>query len=124
MWLMTNKAFLSVVKDRGNNERVLVRARVAGHIESVFPDADVFTDGNADYMFRAFLPRAQVMAALGNLVFDIDYDNFKNSVKNKRLHDAYLQVWYAMWDLQPADVPKEVTAKKAPKKLQSIAKNA
>lgn len=47
MWICTNKSFLSIVADRSNNENLLVRARISGHIENVFPDASVFTMENA-----------------------------------------------------------------------------
>ena len=43
MWIMTNNSYLSIVsKDCGSAE-LLVRARRAGDIERVFPDAKVTT---------------------------------------------------------------------------------
>ena len=43
MWLFTSKTFLSVVadKDQPDGPKLLVRSRVQGDIEEVFPDADV-----------------------------------------------------------------------------------
>ena len=43
MWLFTSKSFLSVVadKDQPDGPKLLVRSRVQGDIEEVFPDADV-----------------------------------------------------------------------------------
>ena len=43
MWLFTSKSFLSVVADKDNpqGDRLLVRSRVEGDIEEMFPDATV-----------------------------------------------------------------------------------
>ena len=55
MWLFTSKSFLSVVSDKENptGDRLLVRSRIMGDIEEVFPDADVMETPYADYRFRA-----------------------------------------------------------------------
>ena len=55
MWVVLNKSFLSIVKNRNNNNQLLVRARVKGDIERVFKDADVFEDEKADYKYRSIL---------------------------------------------------------------------
>ena len=100
MWLCTSNAFLSVVADRDNPDRLLVRARVAGHIELVFPDAKVFTDRKADYLYRAFIRREVVAQAVAANISKIDYDNFKDSVQDPVLHNAYMNVWGAMEKIQ------------------------
>ena len=55
MWLFTSKSFLSVVADKENpkGDRLLVRSRIAGDIEELFPSADVMETPYADYRFRA-----------------------------------------------------------------------
>lgn len=100
MWLALSGSFLSIVADRKDKSRLLVRARVAGHIEAVFPTAEVFTDRDADYLYRAYINRSVVEAAIKDQVHAIDYDNFKSSVANHELHQAYLRVWSAMRNLQ------------------------
>ena len=60
MWIQFNNAFLSIVENRENTTELLVRARVKGDIEKVFPEADVFEDNNADYKYRAFISKAIV----------------------------------------------------------------
>ena len=100
MWIYTNKSFLSVVADRDNDDNLLVRARMNGHIENVFPDASVFTMEDADYKYRALICRSEVQRAMTDQVSKIDYDNFKNSVGNRQLHDAYLKIWSVMYALQ------------------------
>ena len=100
MWICTSSSFLSIVADRANKDRLLVRARIAGHIEAVFPEAEVFSKIGSDYEFRSFIPREEVMQVIAKQVGDIKYDNFKNSVKNHALHNAYLGFWSIMVTLQ------------------------
>lgn len=100
MWLALSGSFLSIVADRKDKTRLLVRARVAGHIEAVFPKAEVFTDAEADYFYRAFISRAEVGRVLSAEVRGIDYDNFKGSVTDPALHDCYLGFWRLMHKLQ------------------------
>ena len=54
MWVVLNNAFFSIVQNENNEEELLVRARVKGDIEKIFPKANVFEDNYADYKYRAF----------------------------------------------------------------------
>lgn len=105
MWIMLNDAFFSIVSKDCARDEVLVRARRKGDIEKVFVDAKVKVDRNADYFYRAPIKRAALSAALAREVERVTYPNFKDSVADRRLHDAYLRVWAAMLDLQPARWP-------------------
>lgn len=100
MWIMLRNSFISVVADRNSTENLLVRARVEGHIQEIFPEAIVFTDDSADYRYRTLLPRGRVAAAIAKSLENIDYDNFKESVTSQPLHMAYFQVWLQMKLLQ------------------------
>ena len=60
MWIMLNNAFLSIVQNRNNKDELLVRARIEGDIERVFPEANSFQDEQADYKYRAFVLRKEV----------------------------------------------------------------
>ena len=57
---MLNNAFLSIVENRNNKDELLVRARIEGDIERVFPEANSFQDEQADYKYRAFVLRKEV----------------------------------------------------------------
>ncbi len=100
MWIHLSDTFLSVVAHRTKPDMLLVRGRVAGDIERVFPGVIETETPSADYRFRATIPRKTVAAVLAEQVAGIDYDNFKNSVTEHDRHDAYFQSWYAMHDLQ------------------------
>lgn len=96
MWIFQNDSFLSLVAHRGNPGMLLVRARRAGDIEAVFPGAKTWVDKSADYPHRAEVPTDEVAAVVADRVRRISYDNFKNSVRERRCHDAYMDVWSVM----------------------------
>lgn len=100
MWIFLNNAFLSIVQKPGDTDTLTVRARVKGDIERVFPTAKVTQNGGTDYKFRATIHRARVADAMFDAVMDIDYANFKSSVKDHARHDAYMDVWSAMMKYQ------------------------
>jgi hypothetical protein len=115
MWVMTSNSYLSIVaKDCGPAE-LLVRARRAGDIEKVFPDAKVTRNIKSDYLYRAVLPRDLVKQALAAIIDKIDYPNFKDSVEDRSLHAAYSSVWHAMAGLQhpPPDMERATHARSA-----------
>jgi acetyl esterase/lipase len=100
-----NNAYLSIVEPpraKGGNltKQLLVRARAPGHIQAIFPKANVLLDKGTDYRFRAYIPRQVVADAIARQVSQIDYPNFKDSVRNNAYHDALFAVWRAMMALQ------------------------
>ena len=101
MWICLSDAFLSIVEPAPGSDTLLVRARRAGDIERVFADAKVSKTPGRDYLFRATLPRAQVAAVVSQHVAGIGYKNFKSSVSDNKLHDAFAGFWSIMARLQP-----------------------
>lgn len=101
MWLCISDAFLSIVHKDCAADELLVRARRSGDIKKLIPDAkEVKTIGN-DYLYRAVVKRTVVAEALTKLALEtVTYDNFKNSVRDKKLHSAYNRIWHVMADLQ------------------------
>ena len=106
MWLFTSKSFLSVVSDKENpkGDKLLVRSRIMGDIEEVFSSLDAMEKPQADYRFRAWLPRTEVTRALSRYVEDLDYTNFKNSVEDKDRIRPLMRVWSTMHEHQEAQV--------------------
>lgn len=102
MWICLNDAFLSIVrKDCGEGE-LLVRARREGDIEKVFGRRVVVTKyTKSDYLYRAVISKEDIAYAILQEIDRINYPNFKNSVLDKPLHDAYERVWATMAALQP-----------------------
>ncbi|MCH8078089.1 MAG: hypothetical protein IIC64_19970 [SAR324 cluster bacterium] len=98
MWIFQNDSFLSIVALRDKPGVLLVRARKAGDIEAVFPQAKSREGEGADYRFRADVPAEEVAEAMAERIRAIDYGNFKDSVKDGPRHDAYFNVWEVMVD--------------------------
>ena len=104
MWLFTSKSFLSVVADKENpkGDRLLVRSRIVGDIEEVFPGANVMETPNADYRFRAWVSREKVDKAISEYVQNLNYINFKNSVEDQDRLKPLMRVWSTMHEHQEA----------------------
>ena len=98
VWIFANDAFVSIVADRDDSSRLLIRARVAGDIERVFPSAEVVESRGTDYRFRAFVHRRALADVLAAQIRAIKYPNFKGSVEEDDRHGAYLEVWQVMND--------------------------
>jgi hypothetical protein len=93
-WFCFNKGFLSVVADKDNPDRLMVRARRKSDLTNIFgPNADVVETPEADYRWRTFVDRKSFKALVNTLIDVIDYTNFKNSVKEDDLHDLYTEFW-------------------------------
>lgn len=101
MWICLNNAFLSIVNSDQDDSVLMVRARRHGDIEATFGTTyPVTTLPGRDYQFRAFIPRGVVGNVIAAKLLDIDYTNFKNSVADHHLHNAYANVWHTMAELQ------------------------
>lgn len=107
MWIFTSGSFLSIV-DKGNSsgKTLLVRARKAGDIENVFPNAIVQSGGGTDYAYRARINREEVAQKMAEQVRGITYSNFKNTVKDHARHDALMGVWQEMYAFQNKNILK------------------
>lgn len=100
MWLLLNDCFFSLVAKDCSRDELLVRARRKGDIEKVFPKAKVKRNAKADYLYRAAVKKSVIADALKGEVDRITYPNFKSSVKDNKLHMAYMRVWSALGPLQ------------------------
>jgi hypothetical protein len=100
MWIMMKDAFYSIVFKDCEADQLLVRARRRGDIEKLFPEAEVTRSSATDYLYRAAIKKTDLALAVATELNTITYSNFKNSVQDQNLHDAYLNVWLAMAELQ------------------------
>ena len=81
---------------KGMLSLLLVRARSPFHIREMFPYAAVDETPNADYPFRTVIERELFANVMLDYSLNIDYDNFKNSIKENNFHDHCVQVWAIM----------------------------
>jgi hypothetical protein len=100
MWIFTQSGFLSIVEDKADPELLLVRARVKGDIEKHFRDAIVFSTPDHDYAYRSRLSRREVADVIAETILNVQYDNFKASVKDHRRGGWYSRVWSVMAEMQ------------------------
>ncbi|HDR9165235.1 TPA: hypothetical protein QDB28_005685 [Burkholderia vietnamiensis] len=124
MWLTLSDAFLSIVSIPGDAEHLKVRARRKGDIERVFKDCSIKVERTPgrDYLYRAVIPRALVGLVVSEHVMSINYDNFKNSVRDGRLHTACNRVWHVMADLQ--EIPPYARDTRVPARRVAPAKKS
>lgn len=100
MWIFLPGSHISIVQKPGDTDTLTVRARMAGDIEAVFPNATVEANKGTDYKYRARIPREQIAEALHDQVMSLNWSNFKGAVKEHKRHEAYMNVWRAMYAAQ------------------------
>jgi len=94
MWFCFNDGFVSVVSDNRDPARLLVRARQKQALLNILGnDVEVVENTGSDYRWRTFVDRKRFSALIAARVEDVDYTNFKNSVKDMDLHDLYMEFW-------------------------------
>jgi hypothetical protein len=119
VWVFLNNAFLSVVQCEGEREQnwLMIRARLRGDIQTIFPSAKVTSNSARDYRWRAKVRRDEFAAAMRRAVEAIDYPNFKASVRDHQRHDTYLRVWGVMKNAQDEQARRERARTKARRSL-------
>lgn len=109
MWIAMNDSFVSVVKnqqDKGN-KTLMVRARVKEDLENLCPGKKIIVTPTSDYRFRVVITREEFADIMANRVENINYNNFKNSVKEDWRHNAYLKIWTTMYNVQEDKYERE-----------------
>lgn len=106
MWIFTPTAFVSIVAHRTKPGILLVRARLKGDLERMFPGCKVAETRAADYRFRAEIPRGRVADIVREHLTALDYDNVKGAIpmhlgkvhrdRSHAMHD----VWSVMHQAQ------------------------
>jgi hypothetical protein len=114
VWIFLNNAFLSVVTAPEQPDSLLVRARYKGDLERVFGKVRVAVTPERDYRFRTLLSRGVVAGTIAAQVATVAYPNFKDSVRARWRHDAYLGVWDVMWREQQRQTPRRRPRRRAP----------
>jgi hypothetical protein len=103
MWIAHSRdegGWLSIVSHRHKPEFLMVRARVEGHITSLWPDAEIYApEGSHDYQYRADILREEVGRVIVEyIVSELTYDDFKSSVDDWNLRQSFGDIWGVMRD--------------------------
>lgn len=100
MWIFTSVGMVSIVSDYEKEGNLLVRARAKKHLALLFPKEKIETTPLRDYRFRVSVPKAQAAKLMTDMVNDIDYHNFKDSIEDDVYHDACSDIWGVMFHYQ------------------------
>ena len=130
MWVCSNVGFISIVQDNQRPNILKVRARKREHLEKLFPGHEILELRHRDYRFRVIVDRPTVAQLLFDLVIAegqrpgaVNYGNFKDSVRDHRLHDLYADFWSLHYRYQHEE-PKTWPALKGGKGGKMRAKDA
>lgn len=106
MWIATTRGFYSVVQDRADASRRVVRARSRADLEALTelanemdrPVGKIAQTFNADYPWRLTVGVRTWQDLISGLASEIDYDNFKTAVgeRNRLRAETYHEVWSAL----------------------------
>ena len=93
MWICLNDAFISVVRLPWPSQDMQVRARRKAHLVKLFPNDKVRYTPKNDYHWRVIVSEDQIAELVASRIRGINYDNFKDSVKEPRLKGMYGTWW-------------------------------
>jgi hypothetical protein len=88
-------------------DRIMVRARLRNHIEALqerfgeLGDAELIETPHADYRFRIIVDKVAWTEAVGQMIGEQDYTNFKNAADSVqgRGGTAYVHALHRVWDV-------------------------
>lgn len=98
MIIGTKESCLTLVKNKNDDDTLLVLARSEKHIKSMFPDCDMFIHPYADLQYRAYIDRDDIIKKMRSLIADMEYTDFTDirdvtlsSVYSTANKDCYVQ---------------------------------
>ena len=109
MWICMSDGFLSLVVDKNDSTRLLVRAGRKEHLVNVFgKNAEMIKTPGADYRWRVFVGRADFKTLVNRRLDGIEYTSFQDSVKDRDLGEMYKQFWNIHHRHQDQDVTNRI----------------
>tara|TARA_R100001443_G_scaffold81895_2_gene88923 strand:+ start:28129 stop:28587 length:459 start_codon:yes stop_codon:yes gene_type:complete len=95
MWVFTNHGFYSIVRILDTNpEEFWIRSRRKEHLTTYFSEERIIYTHATDYQYRVTINREELIDLFTHLPQEIDYTNFKDSIKDVELKDAAHYVWH------------------------------
>ena len=98
MIIGTKESCLTIVKNKNDDDTLLVLARSKKHIKSLFPDCDMFIHPYADFQYRAFIEKEDVAGVIMDMILKMKYTEFTDirdvtlsSVYDAANKDCYVQ---------------------------------
>ena len=98
MWVFTNHGFYSIVRILDTNpEKFWIRSRRREHLNTFFSEERILESYGSDYQYRVEINKEELSEIFSYLPEEIDYSNFKDSIKDKHLHHAAKLVWLGVY---------------------------
>jgi len=101
MWIISQHGFYSIVRDRDNATRFLVRGRVRSDLENLKKlagfEGSVLKTPEADYHYRIIVDEKEVPRIMNCLANTIDYPNFKGRIANRKDQVERLGLYHEVW---------------------------
>ena len=116
MWVFTNHGFYSIVRILDTNpEKFWIRSRRREHLNTYFSEERIIESYGSDYQYRVEINKEELSEIFSYLPEEIDYSNFKDSIKDKHLHHAAKLVWLGVYGaLDEREGSMAVDTKKRP----------
>ena len=121
MWIISDFGFFSIVQKPDDEEHgtLTIRTRVKSDLENLrdkyLPTLGLISeDAGTDYKYRAKAQRLDLASALSQIILDINYSNFKNSVAKKQGAER-AKLYHDLWDVLYRLQSKKVDHPKAKK---------
>jgi hypothetical protein len=93
MWICLTTGFLSVIADKDPAKLIVLARRKRDLLNTFGQDAKIVETMDRHYRWRVFVDRGNFKAIVAAQIDTIDYTNFRNSVKDKDLHEMYTEFW-------------------------------
>ena len=106
MWIFSLDGMLSIVRHREREDEFLVRSRARGILERRFPNYPILVDDSADYRYRVFVGRTELLTELMSeldSLLKVGYTNFKGECQkwgDPEYNRALGSVWMSMHQYQ------------------------
>lgn len=101
MWIFSQHGFYSVVADRDQPDRHLVRARIQGDLENLKRlagiSAEIVATPDADYACRIYVTAPEYQRIMTALANTVDYPNFKSQVGKRPDQAGRTEVYHRIW---------------------------
>jgi hypothetical protein len=108
MWLLTKTGFFSAVRDLDTRDSMIIRARdpddMKNLVEQYVPGTEIIETLDSDYRYRIRLDKSTWIRLAAELAEDVDYNNFKNHIKEVQGVERamlYSEIWEILYSLQP-----------------------
>ena len=97
MWLYTNQGHLSVVEDKNDSNKVIVRARNQDAL-SAFAQYIIEYTPKGDYKYRVNIEKTEFIEWFTHYTLNMGYGNFKDNLYTTGMDEQQRMVFYSVYE--------------------------